>query len=702
MQRHALEIPKDRKNRYEFDAPQFTDFTQPIYQKLRRLIERTLYPNYNNLSSEIDDVDFSHNNDSFGDALLKLGGDRYLDDSWFDYHHAEHEPSSPPSPPEPLLSPLKNLNCTTCSESSPLKMSNPLKLTQSQGRSDKTPQRRLFSSPKSQAKRVCSPENSLNQNGFIFKENLTKNDYKGDARTSPFINYSQRRLFGSENYRSSLTLSSSRTETSTNISTESSISKNMKFPPSSVKDVIIPPSYGNSPLLQRANLIRAVGLKSRPQRVAVQSPTDNPDLISKTNFQIIHNHQQLLDVHELNLPIQEIDLEHEIKKSVTASPDPKLMKMNVATPVYRDWLQSPASIVHIDHFDKDSQNQTLLKLISTNQGAVSRNETNNVASKMAKFLNSPLRIRAIALGRTAALHSSACRLGSLDFQPKSSSSVERAITDSFVRFGDFSNSNDPPSSEKMYTDSKSFIYTKPAVKHESAFLSKNLDWPESPTAHRRNFHFSDHFPQIPTSPPSHQSIIDESFNYNFLPINGIPKTPICNYLSNFENDENCHSDSTSTPMAPPKLTSETLYALQFPPSGEHSRTTDYNFKDLLSPRSKTLHEPITHPSFDHHFNYKENIHSALHTTGQQTPHFESAKSMLDNLDATGGTPSSLHVLKKRRFARKDTVKPVKIDDIKKLLEEHNQRIRPTFKQQQTRSNGHHHSGKLDLAPNRRR
>ena len=89
-----------KQDKFEFDAPQFEDFTQPRYLRKLQLLEQVVLPPEQRSEWTVHTVDLlTHNEDSATDD-----GDA----EWFEIAHFEHEPSSPMSPAGPLITPIHN------------------------------------------------------------------------------------------------------------------------------------------------------------------------------------------------------------------------------------------------------------------------------------------------------------------------------------------------------------------------------------------------------------------------------------------------------------------------------------------------------------------------------------------------------------------------------------------------------------------
>ena len=90
-----------KQDKFEFDAPQFEDFTQPRYLRKLQLLEQVVLPPEQRSEWTVHTVDsLTQDEDGATDA----------DAEWFEIAHFEHEPSSPMSPAGPLITPVYNSN----------------------------------------------------------------------------------------------------------------------------------------------------------------------------------------------------------------------------------------------------------------------------------------------------------------------------------------------------------------------------------------------------------------------------------------------------------------------------------------------------------------------------------------------------------------------------------------------------------------
>ena len=108
-------VGSDGQSKFDFDAPQFEDFTKPQYRHTKRLLEIAVLPPEQRSDWKVQDCprdglggqDEPFDDHNFGDCGPD-GGWRMEEDlieDWFQRHHTEHEPSSPFSPAGPLITP---------------------------------------------------------------------------------------------------------------------------------------------------------------------------------------------------------------------------------------------------------------------------------------------------------------------------------------------------------------------------------------------------------------------------------------------------------------------------------------------------------------------------------------------------------------------------------------------------------------------
>lgn len=114
--------PQRRKrNKFDFDAPQFEDFTKPRYQRRKRILDEMVLPaekrkSQSGIEWQVEDI--SRRESSNGQRPVNEieneqeeaedSGSGSSNDEWFQTRHSEHEPSSPQSPAGPLITPESN------------------------------------------------------------------------------------------------------------------------------------------------------------------------------------------------------------------------------------------------------------------------------------------------------------------------------------------------------------------------------------------------------------------------------------------------------------------------------------------------------------------------------------------------------------------------------------------------------------------
>lgn len=101
-------------SKFDFDAPQFEDFTKPQYRNAKRLLELAVLPPEQRSDWKVEECSANgagpdENFDSQNLLEGGLGGNAWdrevVEDDWFQRYHAEHEPSSPVTPAGPLITP---------------------------------------------------------------------------------------------------------------------------------------------------------------------------------------------------------------------------------------------------------------------------------------------------------------------------------------------------------------------------------------------------------------------------------------------------------------------------------------------------------------------------------------------------------------------------------------------------------------------
>lgn len=106
--RHPLRRGAGAK--FEFDAPQFEDFTQPQYWLQKQLLEQAVLPAEQRVAWSVEDLSLAAAAAAAPplpspNASLGGGGGDGGGEDWFQRVHHEHEPTSPPTPAGPLISP---------------------------------------------------------------------------------------------------------------------------------------------------------------------------------------------------------------------------------------------------------------------------------------------------------------------------------------------------------------------------------------------------------------------------------------------------------------------------------------------------------------------------------------------------------------------------------------------------------------------
>lgn len=103
----AAEQPRSK---FDFDAPQYEDFTHPRYAQLRRRLEEAVFSAEKRASWTVEPVPVEDPEDGGAEIIgdFAVGAamqEAEEDDRWFECHHLEHEPSSPLTPAGPLITP---------------------------------------------------------------------------------------------------------------------------------------------------------------------------------------------------------------------------------------------------------------------------------------------------------------------------------------------------------------------------------------------------------------------------------------------------------------------------------------------------------------------------------------------------------------------------------------------------------------------
>lgn len=110
----------EKVNAFEFDAPQYEDFSKPQYWSLRRLLEEIVLPPEQRSVWAIENIPvellpFPHSVVDESSGENNSEGD---DNEWFQRAHTEHEPTSPSTPVGPLITPERkssiSLGKATC------------------------------------------------------------------------------------------------------------------------------------------------------------------------------------------------------------------------------------------------------------------------------------------------------------------------------------------------------------------------------------------------------------------------------------------------------------------------------------------------------------------------------------------------------------------------------------------------------------
>lgn len=83
-----------KKDKFDFDAPQFEDFTKKNYQIHKRYLEEIVLPEDQRSHWNVEEVLEEINEES-----------DLVDECWFQREHREHEPTSPLTPAGPLITP---------------------------------------------------------------------------------------------------------------------------------------------------------------------------------------------------------------------------------------------------------------------------------------------------------------------------------------------------------------------------------------------------------------------------------------------------------------------------------------------------------------------------------------------------------------------------------------------------------------------
>lgn len=106
----------EKRSNFEFDAPQWEDFTLPQYAQQRALLEAAVYPQATQAQDgwTVTQLMIPHEGGNHGDCTEAAD-----DEGWFQRLHAEHEPTSPCSPAGPLISPSPAVSRAAVATASP-------------------------------------------------------------------------------------------------------------------------------------------------------------------------------------------------------------------------------------------------------------------------------------------------------------------------------------------------------------------------------------------------------------------------------------------------------------------------------------------------------------------------------------------------------------------------------------------------------
>lgn len=96
----SLRYRHEQRSKFDFDAPQYEDFTHPRYAHLKRRLEEAVFAADKRASWMVEELPEGVDGEMMDDLMVDE-----IDDHWFQIYHQEHEPSSPLTPAGPLITP---------------------------------------------------------------------------------------------------------------------------------------------------------------------------------------------------------------------------------------------------------------------------------------------------------------------------------------------------------------------------------------------------------------------------------------------------------------------------------------------------------------------------------------------------------------------------------------------------------------------